>query len=258
MQKLRAVISFVRLAVLATLALPVYAQVQPNVQLDQTPQINPLLGAPTVTITKVNLLTADHLSQVGLEWSVQKPTLTQITRFSFSLEIDYQNGKSQSLTKLVSDGSARTTSFTGLPGFPATGAKTTLTTVYTTAGNITETEDFNLGSTTPPPPRPQPLDITQVSWLTPGCNINQHCFEVKWSANTNFASLQSFNSFNVKLDVTYSDGATTSGSVNASASERQKIIVVPKPSSGSPQTAKATINAAVTLTGSTTVVKQTP
>ncbi len=257
MQKLSAVISFVTLAVLTTLALPVYAQVQPNVQFDQTPQINPLLGAPTVALTKVNLLTADHLSQVGLEWSVQKPTLTQITRFSFSLEIGYQNGKEQSLTKLVSDGGARATSFTGLPGFAAASTKTILTTVYATPGNITETEDFNLGVTAPPPLRPQPLDITQVSRLTSGC-INQDCFEVKWSASTNFASLQSFNSFNVKLDVTYSDGTTVSGNANASASERQKIIAVPKSSSGSPQTAKATINAAVTLTGSTTVVKQTP
>jgi hypothetical protein len=258
MQKLRALISFVTLAVLATLALPVYAQVQPNVQLDQTPQINPLLGAPTVAITKVDLFKADHLSQVGIEWSVQKPTLTQITRFSLSLELGYQNGKSQNLTKLVNDGGARATSFTDLPGFPVASTKTILTTIYTTSGNITETEDFNLGSTAPPPLRPQPLDITQVTRLTLGCNANQDCFEVKWSTGTNVPSLQSFNSFNVKLDVTYSEGTTVSGSANASASERQKVIAVPKPHNGSPQTAKATINAAVTLTGSTTVVKETP
>lgn len=258
MQKLRALINLVTLVV--ALALPVYAQsqAQPNVQIDQIPQLNPVVGAPTVTITNLNLFKASALTQAGIEWSVQKPTLTQLTRFSLSFEVGYQNGKSQSLTKVVNDGSARATSFTDLPGFAVASTKTILTTVYTTPGNLTETEDFNLGSTASPPPRPQPLDITQVAQVTLGCSANQDCFVVKWSTSTNFASLQSFNSFNVKLDVSYSNGTTVSGNANASAAERQKIIAVPKPHNGSPQTAKATINAAVTLTGSTTVVKQTP
>lgn len=260
MQKLKPCLSFMMLAVAATLALPVYAQsqVQPDVQVNQIPQLNPIVGAPTVTITNLNLFKSTALSQAGIEWSVQKPTLTQITRFDLSFEVGYQNGKSQSLTKSVNDGGARAASFTGLPGFAVHSTKTILTTIFTTPGNITETEDFTLGSTAPPPPRPQPLDITQVTWVTLGCSASQDCFEVKWSASTNFASLQSFDSFNVKLDVTYSNGTTVSGNANAAAAERQKIIAVPKPHSGNPQTAKATINAAITRVGSTTVTKQTP
>ena len=273
MQKLKARLSFMTLAVAAslvaatlvaatlvaaTLALPVYAQVQPDVQVNQIPQLNPIVGAPTITITNLNLFKSAALSQVGIEWSVQKPQLTQITRFNLSFEVGYQNGKSQSLTKVVNNGGARATSFTGLPGFAVGSTKTILTTIYTTPGNITVTEDFTLGLTATPPPRPQPLDITQVTRVTQGCRASQDCFEVKWSASTNFPSLQSFNSFNVKLDVTYSNGTTASGNTNATAAERKKIIAVPKPHSGNPQTAKATINAAITRVASTTVTKQTP
>jgi hypothetical protein len=262
MQKLKARLSFLMLAVLATLALPVYAQVQPNVQLDQTPQINPLLGAPTVSITNT---TVTGSTPALVKWSVQKPTLTFITRFDISVEATFSNGTRLGGSKSVSDANARDALITlnliqkGTEEKASLqSTKTIINTIFTTPGNITETEDFTLGVTAPPPLRPQPLDITQVSRLLSSSNASQDSFEVKWSASTNFASLQSFNSFNVKLDVTYSDGTTVSGSANASAAERQKIIAVPKPPSGSPQTVRATINAAVTLTGSTTVVKQTP
>ncbi len=252
MLKLTALASFI-----LALAAPVYAQVQPNVQLDQTPQLNPIIGAPTVAITKLNLFKTTALSQVGIEWSVQKPTLTQIVRFDITFDVTYQNGKTQSLSKSITDIGARATSFTGLLGLAVQSTKTRITTTFTTPGNLTETEDFTLGSAAPPPPRPKPLDITQVTRVTQGCGASQDCFQVKWSASANFPSLQSFNSFNVKLDVSYSNGAVASGGANAGASERQKIIAVSRPHGGSPQTAKATINAAVTLRGQTSVVKDT-
>jgi hypothetical protein len=80
---------------------------------------------------------------------------------------------------------------------------------------------------------------------------------VKWGASTNFPSLQSFNGFNVKLEVSFSNGAVASGSANAGAGERQKVIAVTRPHGSSPQTAKATINAAVTLRGQTSAQKET-
>lgn len=240
-------------------ALPLFAQVQADVEIDQMPQINPLVGAPTIAITKLTLFKPDNLSQVGVEWSVQKPTLTQITRFDFAVEIRYEAGKIQDLSKSITDGSARATSFTGLPGFAVGSTKTVLATHFTTQGFIDDVETFTLGAPPSSVPRPKPLDLTQVTVATTGCGLNQDCFEVKWGASANnFPTLQSFNSFNIKLDVNYSNGTTVSGSANASGSERQKLIAVPRPHGASPQTAKATIKAVVTLRGAVQTVKQTP
>lgn len=240
------------------LAAPVYAQAQPDVQLDQIPQLNPIAGAPTVAITKLDLFKPTNLSSAGIEWSVQKPTLTQITRFDVSFEVTYEPGKTQELSKSIMDGGARSVTFNNLPGFPVRKTATRLITTFTTPGVLTETEDFTIGSAPPTPPRPKPLDITQVNSVTQGCGAGQSCFEVKWGASTNVPSLQSFNSFNVKLDVKFSNGAIVSGSATASGSERQKIIAVSRPQGSFPQTAKATLNAAVTLRGNISVGKQTP
>jgi hypothetical protein len=215
------------------------------------------VGAPTVAITKINLFKKTNLSQAGIEWSVQRPTLTQITRFDISFDVVYQNGKTQQLSKSITDSGARAASFTGLPGFAVQRTTTRIVTTFTTAGNITETKVFTIGSAGQSEPRPKPLSITQVNSVTQGCGASQACFEVKWGASTNFPSLQSFNGFNVKLEVTFSNGAVASGSANAGASERQKIIAVTRPHGSSPQTAKATINAAVTLRGQTSAQKET-
>lgn len=184
------------------LAAPVYAQAQPNVQLDQIPQLNPIVGAPTIAITKINLFKKTNLSQAGIEWSVQRPTLTQITRFDISFDVVYQNGKTQQLSKSITDSGARSVSFTGLPGFAVQRTTTRIITTFTTAGNLTDTEVFTLGAPAPSPPRPRPLDITQVTRVTQGCGANKDCFEVKWGASTNFPSLQSFNGFRLCLKIT--------------------------------------------------------
>lgn len=241
------------------LALPVCAQVQSRVQLDQAPQLDPIIGAPTVAITRLDLFKPTTLGTVGIEWSVQKPTLTQISRFDVSFDVNYEKGGSQHLSKSITDSSVRSVSFSGLPGLSVANTKTLVTTIFTTPGTLTESEVFTLGTTALPPPRPKALDITQVTRVTQGCSATQDCFEVKWNASTtNFPSLQSFNNFNVKLDVGYSNGTVVSGNASASGTERQKIIAVTRPPGSLPQTASVTINAAVTLRGSTTVVRQTP
>jgi hypothetical protein len=242
------------------LALPVSTQAQANVQLDQIAQLDPIVGAPTVAITKLDLFKPNSLTRVGVEWSVQKPTLTQIISFQVSFEVTYQNGQSQELIpKSITDVSARAATFDNLPGLAVQSTQTVLRTLFTTPGNLTDTEDFTLGSAAPPAPPQKPLDLTQVTQVTQGCGANQACFEVKWSANTgNSPSLKSFNGFNVKLDVNFANGATASANANASGGERQKIIAVTRPHGSSPQTVKATINAAVTLAGNVAVAKQTP
>src|SRR6185369_12832585 len=159
MQKLKARISFMALAALTTLALPVFAQVQPNIQVNEIPPPNAILGAPTVVITNVNLFKATNLAQAGIEWAVQKPTLTQLSRFDVAFEVIYQNGKSRRVSKSITDSSARATSFTGLDGFPVESTKTTLTTLFTTPGVLTTSEDFTFNSTSQTPPRPVALDI---------------------------------------------------------------------------------------------------
>jgi hypothetical protein len=237
---------------------PVYAQAQPNVQLDQAPGLNPVAGAPTVNITKLILFKNTALTGVSVEWSVQKPTLTQITRFDVLVDVIYQNGKTQRTSKSITDGGARATSFDGFTGLAVKKTTAHITTTFTTPGNLSETENFTIGLASPPSSRPKPLDITQVTQVTQGCAANQACFQVKWITNANLPSLASFDGFNVKLDVNFSDGSVASGNANASANERQKIITVSRPRGAAPQTAKVTIQAAVTLRGQTSVEKVAP
>lgn len=259
MQKLKARSTFIALAALLTLALPAYAQVQPNIQVNEIPPPNAMLGAPTVEITSVTLKLA--LTSVGVKWSVQKPTLTNITRFDISFVANLEGGETRSGFKSVTDPNARETAFE-LPGpsndKPILSRKTVITTHFTTPGVITTSKDFTFGAPTQTPSRPGALDVVSVTATSQGCSTAQHCFEVKWSASTGFPSLQSFQSFNIKLDVSYSNGSTTSGSANAGAAERQKIIAVSPPQGANPQTAKVTINAGVILRGETTATKQTP
>ncbi len=241
------------------LAAPVYAQAQANVQLDQMPQLNPIAGAPTVAITKLDLFKTTALTSVGVEWAAQKPTLTKITRFDVTFDVTYQNGKKQSVSKSITDSGARATSFTGFFALPVRSTATRITTSFTTPGALTASEDCTINVATQPPPRPLALDLIAVNLTSQGCGgANQDCFEVKWGAsNATFPSRQSFQSFNLKLTVNYNNGATVNGSANASGAERKKIIALSRPHGGVPQTAQVTINANVILRGQTSVVKET-
>jgi hypothetical protein len=205
------------------LAAPVYAQVQPNVQIGQTLRLNPMIGAPA--ITKLNLFKQTTPTGVGVERSVQKPTLAQIARFDVSFDVVYQNGKTQHASKSIIDSGARATSFNRLFGLVVKRTTTRITTIFTTAGNLTKTKSFTFVAPAPQPPRPKPFEITQFTRVTQGYAANKDCFEMKRGASTNFPGLQSFNGFNVKLDVTFSDGAIASA--NADASKWQKIIAGP-------------------------------
>ncbi len=231
------------------------AQVQSNVQVNQNNfEINPLLGAPTVTITKAGRKSE---SVVLVQWSVVKPTLTQILDFDLAIELRFEDGKIGNAKLNDVAGNLREAIVdTPGDGFPVASIKTTLITTFHTQTTLTDTDTFTIpaASSTQPRPTGNPIDLLSATKLAQ-CDAGKDCFEVKWSANPNRPSIVSFNAFNVKLNVGYSSGQTLSGSANAAAAQRQVIIKLNKPSQGTPATANVTLNAATTIAGLVSAVK---
>ena len=242
-------------ALLFALSFTAPAQVQSNVQIKQNFELNPLLGAPTVTITSAER--DQPQTGVIVKWSVVKPTLTQLIDFDLAVHAIFQNGKSADGNKQNVAGNLREI-VVSVPGstFPLASLKTTLIAKFHTQTVLTDTQTFNIPATGGTNPRPSgnPIDITAATKLAQ-CDAGKDCFEVKWSVNTNRPSIVGFNAFGVKLDVGYSNGQTVSGNADAAAAQRQVVIKLTKPSQGTPATANVTLNAATTIAGLVTATK---
>lgn len=233
------------------------AQVQSNVQLNQNNfEVNPLLGAPTVTITSATR--GKGASGVLVKWSVVKPTLTQIIEFDLAVRVQFQDGKVADSSLNNQPGNLRE-ALVDTPGdsFPLASIKATLVAKFHTQTTLTDTHTFTLPAVSggaSPRPSGNAIEITSVTKLAQ-CDAGKDCFEVKWSVNTNRPSIVSFNAFTVKLDVSYSNSQTVSGNANAGAAQRQAVFKFNKPGQGTPATAKVTLNAVTTIAGLVTAVK---
>ena len=257
--KIESVVRSIFFIALAAFVLPAHAQVQPNMQNNPIQAPNPLLGAPTVTITESTL--NRKFGTVTIKWTVDRPTLTVINKFEISFHARFiLNGKAidRDAKNLNLSGNVRETILEITPtDGTLQSAKTVLNTKFQTQTTLTATETVNLNSTGNANARPgNAVTITSVRKLEQ-CATGQDCFEVKWSTNSNLPSIVGFNSFTIKLDVNYQDGRTQSGNANAGSNQRQVSISVNKPIRTTAVSATATVSAIATIANITTTTKET-
>ena len=227
------------------------AQVQGDVQLNQSLGINPLVGAPTVTITSTTMLPGQGAL---IKWSVNKPTLTQVVSFDATVEVHYQNGKLREGKLSNLSGSLRESIVpVDLNTAPVSSIKATLITKYHTTAVLTDTRTFALGQTSGPGGSSQPgggraFELTGVTKLST-CAAGKDCFEVRWTTQANVASLVAFNNFSVKLDAVYANGQQVTSTGSTNGNQTQLNITIDRPNQTSATSATVKLTATVTLVG---------
>lgn len=239
-----------------TLALPVSAQVQSNVQLNPDLGISPIVGAPVITITSAAMAPGQG---VRIKWAANTPTLTQLVRFDLAVRVTYEVGKIRE-GKLNNVAGNLREAIVPVEGdtFPAATIKTTLETVFHTPSTATHTATFTLGQSPGTTPRPtgRVVEATGVTKLaTCSAGADKDCFEVRWATLQPAPSVAGINGFLVKLDVGYANGQHVNGNASASANQTQAIVIVTRPLQTSASTATVNLTAHITFVGQVSTTK---
>ena len=239
-----------------TLALPVSAQVQSNVQINPELGITPIVGAPTITITSAAMAPGQG---VRIKWSANTPTLTQIVRFDLSVRVNYEGGKVRD-GKLNNVAGNLREAIVPIEGdtFPAATIKTTLNTVFHTPSTATHNATFTLGQSPGTTPRPtgRVVEATGVTKLaTCSAGVDKDCFEVRWTTRLPAPSVAGINGFSIKLDVGYANGQHVNGTATANANQTQAVIAVTRPLHTGATTATVNMTANITFVGQVSTVK---
>lgn len=239
-----------------TLALPISAQVQSNVQINPDLGIGPIAGAPTVTITSAVMAPGQG---VRVKWSANAPTLTQLVNFDVSVRVTYEGGKIRE-GKLNNVAGNLREAIVPVEGdtLPASNIKTTLNTLFHTPSIATHATTFTLGQSPGTTPRPsgRVVEATGVSKLAVcSAGLDKDCFEVRWATRQPAPSVAGINGFSVKLDVGYANGQRVNGVATASANQTQTVLTLTRPANTNAATATVNMTANITFIGQVTTTK---